>query len=120
MGNPIYIRDIANVVEGPVQNQRLVWHAINQNQSLSEYPAVTISITKKPGENAVEVTNKVINQIEILKASVIPKDIEIAVSRNYGETADEKASKLIQKLIFATLSVVALIFFALGKERQLS
>lgn len=119
MGNPIYIRDIANVVEGPVQNQRLVWHAINQNQSLSEYPAVTISITKKPGENAVEVTNKVINQIEILKASVIPKDIEIAVSRNYGETADEKASKLIQKLIFATLSVVALIFFALGKREAI-
>ena len=119
MGIPIYIKDIASVVEGPIQNQRLVWHASNKDQALAEYPAVTISITKKPGENAVDVSNKVIKQIETLKATVIPKDIEVSIARNYGETADEKASKLIQKLIFATLSVVALIFFALGKRESI-
>lgn len=115
-GNPIYIKDVAKVVEGPVQNQRLVWHAKSNDKSASEHPAVTISITKKPGENAVDVSNRVLDQLNALKSSLIPKDVEIAVARNYGETANEKANKLIQKLIFATLSVVALIFFALGRR----
>ncbi|OZA01535.1 MAG: multidrug transporter AcrB, partial [Polynucleobacter sp. 24-46-87] len=103
-------------VEGPVQNQRLVWHAQANDQSASEHPAVTIAITKKPGENAVDVSDRVLEQLNSLKSSLIPKDVEIAVARNYGETANEKANKLIQKLIFATLSVVALIFFALGRR----
>ncbi|OZA32173.1 MAG: multidrug transporter AcrB, partial [Polynucleobacter sp. 17-46-58] len=115
-GNPIFIKDVAKVVEGPVQNQRLVWHAQANDQSASEHPAVTIAITKKPGENAVDVSDRVLEQLNSLKSSLIPKDVEIAVARNYGETANEKANKLIQKLIFATLSVVALIFFALGRR----
>lgn len=118
-GNPIYMRDVAAVVEGPIQKQRLVWHADAKSKSSIDHPAVTISVTKKPGENAVEVSNQVISQINALKSTLIPKDIEIAVSRNYGETANEKATKLIQKLIFATLSVVALIFFALGQREAL-
>ncbi len=115
-GNPIFIKDVAKVVEGPVQNQRLVWHAQANDESASEHPAVTIAITKKPGENAVDVSDRVLEQLNSLKSSLIPKDVEIAVARNYGETANEKANKLIQKLIFATLSVVALIFFALGRR----
>ena len=83
------------------------------------FRSVTISISKKPGENAVDVSNQVLSQLDSLKKTLIPKDIEIAVSRNYGETANEKAVKLIQKLIFATLSVVALIFFALGRREAL-
>lgn len=118
-GNPIYIKDIAKVVEGPVQNQRLVWHANVKDQGATDRPAVTISVTKKPGENAVDVSNRVLNQLESLQSSLIPKNIEIAISRNYGETANEKANKLIQKLIFATLSVVALIFFALGRREAM-
>lgn len=118
-GNPIYIKDIAAVVDGPIQNRRLVWHADAKATPSHTYPAVTISVTKKPGENAVNVSNEVLDQLQSLKSSLIPKDVEIAVSRNYGETANEKASKLIQKLIFATLSVVALIFFALGRREAL-
>ena len=118
MGAPVYIKDVANVIEGPVQNQRLVWHADNTKTS-PDHPAVTIAVTKKPGENAVDVSDQLIRQIETLKSVVIPKDIEVVVSRNYGETANEKATKLIQKLIFATLSVVALIFFALGRREAL-
>ena len=118
-GNPIYIRDVATVIDGPIQNRRLVWHADAQETTHIEHPAVTISVTKKPGENAVDVSQQVINQLQSLQTSLIPKDVEIAISRNYGETANEKATKLIQKLIFATLSVVALIFFALGRREAL-
>ena len=117
-GNPVYIKDIAAVIEGPMQTRRLVWHAEKgeAKDSLNTYPAVTIAVTKKPGENAVDVSNQVLSQLQALKGTLIPQDVEIAISRNYGETANEKASKLIQKLIFATLSVVALIFFALGRR----
>jgi multidrug efflux pump subunit AcrB len=117
-GSPLYIKDIAAVIEGPMQNRRLVWHAQRgEAKELNHhYPAVTISVTKKPGENAVDVSNQVLDQLQSLKGTLIPQDIEMAISRNYGETANEKASKLIQKLIFATLSVVALIFFALGRR----
>ena len=118
-GNPIYIKDVATVIDGPIQNQRLVWHAEASENGTADHPAVTISVTKKPGENAVDVSNQVLNQLQFLRSTLIPKDIEIAVSRNYGETANEKATKLIQKLIFATLSVVALIFFALGRREAM-
>lgn len=118
-GNPVYVKDVAAVVEGPIQNRRLVWHTDVADKGSEDHPAVTISVTKKPGENAVDVSNQVLSQLQSLRSTLIPKDIEIAVSRNYGETANEKASKLIQKLIFATLSVVALIFFALGRREAM-
>ena len=118
-GNPVYVKDVAAVVEGPIQNRRLVWHTDVADKDSEDHPAVTISVTKKPGENAVDVSNQVLSQLQSLRSTLIPKDIEIAVSRNYGETANEKASKLIQKLIFATLSVVALIFFALGRREAM-
>lgn len=118
-GNPIYVKDVAAVIEGPIQNRRLVWHTDVAAKDPEDHPAVTISVTKKPGENAVDVSNQVLSQLQSLRSTLIPKDIEIAVSRNYGETANEKASKLIQKLIFATLSVVALIFFALGRREAM-
>ena len=77
---------------------------------------MTIAISKKPGENAVDVAARLIRRIEALKGSVIPDGVDVTVTRNYGATANDKAQKLIQKLIFATLSVVALVFAALGRR----
>ena len=73
-------------------------------------------MAKKPGENAVDVATRVIERVEGLKGSVIPEGVNVAVTRNYGATANDKAQKLIQKLIFATLSVVALVWLALGRR----
>ena len=67
-----------------------------------EYPAVTVAVTKKPGENAVEVADAVIERIDALRNTVIPAERQVAVTRNYGVTANDKAQKLIQKLLFAT------------------
>ncbi|MCJ7799261.1 MAG: efflux RND transporter permease subunit, partial [Polaromonas sp.] len=80
----------------------------------SDYPAVTISVTKKPGENAVQVAEQLTHRVAELRNTVIPAGVEVSVTRNYGETANDKAMKLIQKLIFATSAVVVLVFFALG------
>ncbi|MEZ7871079.1 MAG: efflux RND transporter permease subunit [Brachymonas denitrificans] len=85
-------------------------------RSGAEYPAVTIAVTKKPGENAIDVANAVMTRVDQLKNTVIPADVYVEETRNYGETANDKATKLIQKLLFATLSVVALVFIALGRR----
>ena len=73
-------------------------------------------MTKKPGENAIDVADAVLARVESLRNTVIPEGVAVATTRNYGATADDKARKLIRKLLFATLSVVALVFVALGRR----
>ncbi len=123
-GRPVYMNDIATVVAGPDQPARYVWHGpgaggTHQADQGRTYPAVTLSISKKPGENAVDVAEEVIARVASLQNSVLPEGVEASVTRNYGATADDKAKKLIQKLIFATASVVLLVLFALGKREAL-
>ncbi|WP_341744253.1 efflux RND transporter permease subunit [Azonexus hydrophilus] len=109
---PIYLSDVATVEDGPDQPQRYAWFGTQAG----EFPAVTIQISKQPGVNAADVANAAVDRIESLKNIVIPDGVEVTVTRNYGETATEKAQKLIGKLVFATAFVVLLVFFALGKR----
>jgi multidrug efflux pump subunit AcrB len=118
-GRPIYLEDVAQVLDGPELPAHYVWHgngAAGGSKARGEFPAVTLAIAKKPGENAVDVATQLIRRVEQLKGSIVPEGVEVAVTRNYGETANDKAMKLIQKLIFATLSVVALVWAALGRR----
>lgn len=117
-GKPVFLRDVATVRDGPLPPSRYVWHgeAGKEGAAPSEYPAVTLSITKKPGENAIDVANAVMRRVDVLRNTVIPADVRVAETRNYGATANDKAQKLIQKLLFATASVVALVFIALGRR----
>ena len=116
-GKPVLLGDIARVEAGPPQASRYVWHGVVEKGKLEgEYPAVTVQVSKKPGENAVEVASRLLERVESLRNTVIPQGLELVVSRNYGETAWDKAQKLIQKLLFATASVVALVWFALGRR----
>ncbi|UCV22114.1 efflux RND transporter permease subunit [Ferribacterium limneticum] len=109
---PVYMSDVAAVEDGPDQPKRYAWFG---DQS-GEFPAVTMQISKQPGVNAADVATAAVNRINDLKNTVIPEGVEVTVTRNYGETATEKAQKLIGKLIFATAFVVLLVFFALGKR----
>jgi len=123
-GRPIYLAEVARVVDGPDQPQHYVWNGIGADghkgiAAGAEFPAVTLTITKKPGENAVDIAERLMARVEALRGTVIPDDVQVTVSRNYGETANDKAMKLIQKLIFATLSVVALVFFVLGRREAI-
>ena len=117
-GKPVFLQDVATVRDGPLPAERYVWHgtAGKDDKGGREYPAVTIAITKKPGENAIDVANAVVQRVEALKNTVIPPEVQVAQTRNYGATANDKAQKLIQKLLFATASVVALVFIALGRR----
>jgi multidrug efflux pump subunit AcrB len=123
-GRPVYMNDIATVVAGPDQPARYVWYGPGAGGADKPgvgqtFPAVTLAVSKKPGENAVDVAEKVIARVNALENSVLPEGVEVSVTRNYGATADDKAKKLIQKLIFATASVVLLVLFALGKREAL-
>ena len=112
---PVYVSDVAEVREGPEQPSHYVWIGTAKGEA----PAVTLQVTKKPGENAVDVAERVMQRVHELRGTVIPDDVHVTETRNYGATANEKALKLIEKLIFATASVVVLVFAALGRREAL-
>jgi len=114
-GKPVFLGDVAEVRDGPPPPARYVW----MGTAKGEHPAVTVQVTKKPGENAVEVASRLLARVAELRGALIPADVKVAVTRNYGATANDKAQQLILKLAFATLSVVALVFFALGLREAL-
>lgn len=111
-GKPVYLREVATIKRGPAQPTQYAWHG----NAEGSYPAVTLAIAKQPGVNAVEVANNIIDRVEQLKGIFIPEGVNVTVTRNYGETANTKAQHLIKKLIFATLSVVLLVLFAVGRR----
>jgi multidrug efflux pump subunit AcrB len=111
-GKPVFMSDVARIDDGADQPSQYVWHGSKDG----EFPAVTLSISKKPGVNAADVAESVIARAEALKGAVIPEGVEFTVTRNYGATATDKAQKLIGKLVFATGAVVLLVLFALGRR----
>jgi multidrug efflux pump subunit AcrB len=128
-GKPVYLREVARVEAGAQLPKRYVWYtpgAANSAEPAQEghdkgqagqvYPAVTLMVTKKPGENAVDVASAARARLDLLRNSVIPQGVQATVTRDYGETAAEKANKLIQKLAFATASVILLVGLALGRR----
>ncbi len=112
---PVFMGDVARVEDGPDQPAKYVWFGSKDG----EVPAVTVQISKKPGVNAADVANGVINRVATLKGALIPDGVEVTVTRNYGATATEKAQKLIGKLVIATGFVVLLVFFTLGRREAL-
>jgi multidrug efflux pump subunit AcrB len=122
---PVFLRDIAEVLDGADQPSSYVWLGTGpaaqdkQINTKGEFTAVTVAISKKPGSNAVEVADGLLARVNDLKGSVIPSDVQVSTTRNYGETANDKAMKLIKKLLFATTAVVALVWFAMGRREAM-
>jgi multidrug efflux pump subunit AcrB len=118
--HPIYLRDVAEIRDGPSEPADYVLFGYGAGAKLksasawSESPAVTLTVSKRKGKNAVAVAERVMEKIESLKGTVIPSAINVTVTRNYGETAQEKSNELLQHLLLATLSVTLLIALALG------
>ena len=119
-GKPIYLSDVAEIRQEPDQPDLYEWYGSGPAgshlgvTSVGEHPAVTVAIAKKPGTNAVDIANQVIQRFEKLKGTFVPDDVQATVTRNYGYTANEKAQTLIGKLVFATTFVVVLVWIALG------
>ncbi|PIW60711.1 efflux RND transporter permease subunit [Shewanella sp. CG12_big_fil_rev_8_21_14_0_65_47_15] len=112
---PVYLADIADISLKSDIPKKSVWHA----DKTAIYPAVTIAIGKQPGQNAVDIADAVRERMAQVDNVLIPDNVEVTVSRNYGETAADKSNTLILKLIFATSAVVVLVFLTMGARESL-
>jgi multidrug efflux pump subunit AcrB len=115
-GLPVYLRDVANVVDGAEEPSQYVLYGTGaaDSRAAHEEPAVTLSIAKRPNTNAVGVAEAVLAQVEALKGVSIPSDVTVSITRHYGETAAEKSNELLFHMAIAIVSVSLLILFMLG------
>jgi len=123
-GRPIYLRDVAEeIVDGPAEPENYVLFANAKGVSVGtelrpastqEYPAVTITLAKRKGTNASIIAENVLQKVGALRGYMLPSDLNVTVTRNYGETAKDKSNELLKHLFIATLSVTLLIALALG------
>jgi len=118
-GRPVYLRDVAEKIQdGPAEPNTYVLFANARGGAEQkpgvEYPAVTITLSKRKGTNATDISKRLLDNVNSLRGYVLPNDLNITVTRNYGETAKDKSDELMLHLLIATLSVTLLIALALG------
>lgn len=131
---PVYLRQVADVIDGPAEATSYVWHGerarrsslvkgdtkeqaretVREDRVTEEAPAVTVAIAKQAGTNAVAVAEGVIRKVDEMKGRLIPADVRVTVTRDYGETADEKANELLWHLLIAVIAVVVFLGLTLG------
>jgi multidrug efflux pump subunit AcrB len=114
---PVFVRNVAEVEDGGAEPSEYVRMADAASRQF--LPAVTISISKRKGTNAVEVASHVLERIEPLKGAVIPADVKVDITRQYGETAAEKSNELLLHMLIAVISVSLLIALTLGRRESL-
>ncbi|MDO5674344.1 MAG: efflux RND transporter permease subunit [bacterium] len=112
-GKPIYLREVARIVDGPEEPSDYVLFGTGAGEPEA---AVTLSIAKRPGANAVAVVKTVLEKVETLRGTLIPPEIEVTVTRNYGDTAAEKSNELLYHMGIAVFGVALLILFFLGRR----
>ena len=115
-GRPVYLADVAQIIDGPEEPDSYVLYG-EAGQTVAA--AVTLSVAKRPGTNAIDVVHAVEAKIDDLRGSVIPIDVKVSVTRNYGETAAEKSNELLLHMGIAVFGVALLIFFFLGFREAL-
>ncbi len=113
-GRPVYVRDVARVVVGAAPVESQVWNITPAAAGWQRTPAVTLALAKRAGANAVVVAQAIVSRLDSLKGSLIPADVRVQITRNYGQTANDKADELLFHLGLATVSIVVLIAVAIG------
>lgn len=119
-GQPVYLKQVAHVEEGPESPSQYVFFGYGQHDSSlaekyrSDYPAVTLSIAKKKGADAMNLSERIVSKVEFLKKELIPADVNVTETRNYGETASEKVSELLLHLFVAIIAVTGFVMLAMG------
>ncbi|MCW5518829.1 efflux RND transporter permease subunit [Aureitalea sp. L0-47] len=116
---PIYLKQIASVVDGPELSKNYVslgfgGESVLSNDFPSEYPAVTISVAKRKGADAMKISDIILEKVDYLRNDLIPDDVKVEVTRNYGETASQKVSELLLHLIGAIIAVTLVVMLAMG------
>ncbi|MBA4424152.1 MAG: multidrug transporter AcrB, partial [Syntrophus sp. (in: bacteria)] len=121
-GRPVYLRDVAAIADGPEEPAGYVFMGLGKaaaqkgikSEAAGPKEAVTLTIAKKKGANASLVAGEALAKVEALKGKLIPKDVNVTVTRNYGDTAKEKSDELLEHMLMATIAVIILIAFTLG------
>ena len=115
-GRPIYVRDVATVSlkTDPKENRVFTMARAEGETFDARVPAVSLAVAKRPGANAVAIAEEIRHAIEGLEGKIIPADLTVEFTRDYGESADEKANELLFHLALATISIVALVWVAIG------
>ena len=123
-GHPVYLSDIARIQDGPEEPKDYVFLGYGKGSgkpvnARGLQPAVTISVAKRKGSNAVNVVSAVMQKVNGLKGTLIPSDVYITVTRNYGATAEEKSNDLLFHMLIAVISVTLLIAITLGWKESM-
>ncbi|MBX3024215.1 efflux RND transporter permease subunit [bacterium] len=125
-GRPVYVRDVARVVDGPAEAESYTRIGFGPAAAAArrigdraaaageERPAVTIAVAKRKGTNAVRVAEEVVAAVAGLRGSVIPDEVDVNITRDYGETANHKVNELVKHLLIAIATIIVLLAFALG------
>jgi multidrug efflux pump subunit AcrB len=115
-GHPIYLRDVAQVRDGAEEPTQYVLYGTGEavSRSATEEPAVTLSVAKRPGSNAITVARAVLAEVDRLKRTAIPGDVAVSVTRHYGASAAEKSNELLLHMAVAVVGVSLLVLFMLG------
>jgi multidrug efflux pump subunit AcrB len=117
-GRPVYVSQVARVIDGPDEATDAVFFSAGsaggRAPAGNEHPAVTIALSKRRSANATVLAEQVLRKVEELRPRLLPAEVRVDVTRNYGETAQEKSNELVEHLLLATLSVVVLISLAMG------
>lgn len=117
---PVYLKQVATIEEGPeTPNQYVLFgygkaDTVKSNTFKSNYPAVTLSIGKKKGADAMKLSEQILSKVDRLKKDLIPSDVQLTVSRNYGETASDKVSELLFHLFISIVVVTLFVMLAMG------
>jgi multidrug efflux pump subunit AcrB len=127
-GRPVYLGDVATISDGPPLPDNYVFFGAGpaagekgisaDDVKHAPYPAVTLTLAKRKGTNAISVADKVLERVEALKGLIIPDNIHVTITRHYGETAKEKSDELLLHMLIAIVSVTVLIWFTLGHRES--
>jgi len=117
---PVYVRDVASIIVGPSAQEHRVWmETPAQSGSWSRVPAVSVAFAKRAGANAVVVAENLLARLKSVEGRLVPADVNVTITRDYGETANDKVNELLFHLALATVSIVVLIAFAIGWREAL-
>ncbi len=116
---PIYLKQVAAIFDGPEIPRQYVSFGFggageNASKYPSEYPAVTISVAKRKGADAMKIADVIIDKVDHLRSNLIPDDVHVEITRNYGETASQKVSELLMHLLGAIFAVTLIVMLAMG------
>jgi multidrug efflux pump subunit AcrB len=123
-GRPVYLQDVATIADGPPEPNQYVYFGTGPAaekkgiHKKGRFPAVTLTVAKRKGTNAISIADRVLQRVEDVRGSIIPDDIHMTITRHYGKTAEEKSNELLYHMAIAVLSVTLLIWLTLGRRES--